>query len=303
MKFVITGATGFIGLELCQHLLENGHEVYAICRQGSLKTGNLPKDTKLHVVYANMSAYRTLSQQIDHVDIFVNLAWDATNHDGCDKEDAKICNIDYSLDAIIASRHMGCKLFVEAGSQEEYGITKERQSERTLCYPLSEFGRAKYVIYNMYSEYARIIGMKYLHLRLFSIYGAGDKTLSLISICIDKMLNNEPVDLALCMQNWNFVYLKDAVKQISLLSEYAFNNKDFKQEVFQIASEDTRCLQYFVLEMKELLESSSELRFGAEQPQNIVSLQPDMTKTKSAIGFISEFSFADGIKEVLSNRK
>lgn len=303
MKYIITGATSFIGIELCQYLLARGHEVYAICRQGSEKAVILPKDANLHVVFFNMSDYRNLGQKVDQADIFVNLAWDATDHEGRDQKDAQISNVEYSIDAIIASCHIGCKLFIEAGSQAEYGITKERQSDRTLCYPLTEYGKAKYVIYSMASAYARMVGMKYIHLRIFSTYGANDKSWTLISTCFDKMLKNEPVDLSPCMQNWNFIYVKDTVKQISLLSEYAISKEDFKQEIFQIASEDTRCLRYFVEEMKEILKSSSELRFGAVQAQHIVSLQPDMTKTKSAIGFISDYSFADGIREILRTKK
>ena len=303
MKFIITGATSFLGVELCQYLLTSGHEVYAVCRQGSAKAEDLPKDANLHVIFSDMSDFRNLWQKVERADIFVNLAWDATNHKGSDQKDAEITNVENSLDAIIASRYMGCKLFVEAGSQAEYGITKEMQSDRTLCYPHTEYGLAKYVIYKMASEYARMIGMKYIHLRIFSTYGAGDKPWTLVSTCFDKMLKNEPVELSPCMQNWNFVYVKDAVKQISLLCEYAIGKEDFKQEVFQIASEDTRCLRYFIMEMKEILESSSELRFGAVQPQNIVSLQPDMTKTRSAIGFISDYSFADGIREMLNTKK
>ena len=302
MKYIITGATSFIGVELCQYLLARGHEVYAICRQVSEKAEILPKDANLHIVFSDMSDYRNLGQKVEQADVFVNLAWNPTDHEGCAQKDAQITNIEYSLDAIMASRHIGCKLFIEAGSQAEYGITKERQSERTLCYPHTEYGRAKYVLYSMASEYARMVGMKYIHLRIFSTYGASDKSWTLISTSFDKMLKNEPIDLSPCMQNWNFIYVKDAVKQISLLSEYAISKEDFKLEVFQIASEDTRCLRYFIMEMKEILKSSSELRFGAGQAQNVVSLQPDMTKTKAAIGFISDYSFADGIREILKIR-
>ena len=150
--------------------------------------------------------------------------------------------------------------------------------------------------------YTKMTGMKCIHLRIFSAYGENDKEWTLISSCIDKMLKNEPVDLSPCTQNWNFLYVKDAAKQIALLSQYAFQTDGFDQEVYHIASEDTRVLKEFVLEMKKLTRSSSELHFGAIVPEILVSLQPDMSKTRKTIGFVSDYSFADGIKNVIKHK-
>ena len=293
MKYIITGATSFIGVQLCEYLLGCSHDIVAVCRKGSRKVDLLPKKGNLSVVYADMKEYRLLPSEIKEADIFINLAWDATTHEGREQ------NVEYSLDAVMAARQMGCKLFAEAGSQAEYGITKERQNDRTLCYPVTEYGRAKLTLNNMASEYCLMTKMKYLHLRIFSTYGENDRPYTLISTCIEKMLKDEPIDLSSCKQNWNFLYVKDAAKQIGMLSEYAYNDEKYRYEIFPIGSEDTRSLQYFVKEIKEITGSKSQLNFGSVEPKYVVSLQPEMTKTKSAIGFISDYSFSDGIKEIL----
>lgn len=300
MKYVITGATSFIGNELCQYLLTEGAEVYAVCRKGSNKIEFLPKDKNLHVVYANMSDYRMLNEQISYADVFVNLAWDATKHEGRDLKDEQWKNVENSIVSLIAARKMGCQLFVEAGSQAEYGVTLNNQTEQSECLPFTEYGKAKLSLKEMAFAYTKMIGMKYIHLRIFSTYGENDKSWTMVSSSIAKMLKNEPVDLSPCQQNWNFIYVKDAVKQIALLCNYAIKSESFTQEIFQIASEDTRPLKEFVEEMKSVAKSNSELRFGAIQPQQIVSLQPDISKTKNAIGFVSDYCFSDGIKNMIN---
>ena len=301
MKYVITGATSFLGVHLCDYLLGEGQQIFAICRQGNPKIAKLPKHNNLHIIYADMSEYRLLINKIQQADVFVNLAWGATTHEGRDLRESQWQNVEYSLGALIAARNMGCKLFVEAGSQAEYGSTTDIQTEHSQCNPFSEYGRAKLAMKNMASTYAKLTGMKYIHLRIFSLYGENDKPWTMIINVLKKMLANEPVDLSPCTQKWNFLYVKDAVKQIALLCDFAFRRDDFTQEIYHVASEDTRPLKDFVMEMKRQVGSYSQLNFGAVTPTHFVSLQPDMTKTKSAIGFISDYTFAEGIKNVINS--
>lgn len=303
MKYIITGATSFIGSEVCKYLLDNRHEVVAVCREGSPGIANLPKEDGISIVYASMVEYRNLPDKITDADVFVNLAWAATGHEGRNLMEAQWKNVEHSIDALIAARLIGCKLFVEAGSQAEYGLTDEVQTPECETNPFSEYGKAKLAMKEIAFAYCRLTGMKYLHLRIFSTYGEKDKKWTLVSTCIDKMLKNEPVELSPCTQNWNFVYVKDAAKQIALLSKYAIEKDDYDQEIFHIASEDTRSLRDFVIEMKQLTGSKSELHFGAVHPERLVSLQPDMDKTKTAISFVSDYTFVDGIKNIIACRQ
>lgn len=300
MKYVITGATSFIGIELCRFLIAKENEVYAVCRKSS-KVCSLPQNTNLHLVYADMSEYCQLNNRIKKADVFINLAWGATKHEGRNQKNEQWKNVEYSFDSLIAARMIGCQLFVEAGSQAEYGITLESQTEQSECHPFTEYGKAKLTLKDIAFAYTKMIEMKYLHLRIFSTYGENDKIWTMVSGTINKMLKNEPVDLSPCQQNWNFIYVKDAVKQIALLCDYAIQKESFTQEIFQIASEDTRQLMDFVEEMKELTGSDSELRYGAFFPQQVVSLQPDISKTKAAINFVSDYTFSEGIRQILKS--
>jgi nucleoside-diphosphate-sugar epimerase len=303
MKFVITGATSFIGVELTRYALSMGDEVIAVCRKGSAGIPKLGTHSNLKIVYSELSEYANLRNQIDKADLFVNLAWEGTGHSGRDVTDIQKDNIAHSLEAIKVAVGIGCSLFVEAGSQAEYGTVLDKISETTPCHPFSEYGKAKLAVKEQGSKIANALGMKYLHLRIFSLYGEEDHPWTLVMSSLRKMVNNEPVDLSPCTQNWNFLYVKDAVKQIYLLCQYALKNPEYEADVFNIASKDTRALKDFVKEMYTLSQSKSELKFGAIIPANVVSLDPDTSKTESATGFISDHNFKDIINNIICEFK
>ena len=301
MKYVITGATSFIGLELLDYLLSQQHQVVAVCRPNSKGLSKIPAGVE--IVTAKMSDYGNLYRDIEHADVFVNLAWGGTGHDGRNVQDVQRENVINTIAAMFAANKMGCQVFVEAGSQAEYGTVLEEITEETPCHPFSEYGRAKLEVKNRLFDLSEQLGIKYIHLRIFSLFGENDHSWTLVMSSIEKMLRNESIDLSPCTQNWNFLYVKDAVKQIKGLCDYALNSKTFQHEVFNIASHDTRMLKRFVEEMYSLTGSTSILNFGAVKPVNVVSLNPDMTKTEQATGFISNHTFKDVINIIIQKYK
>lgn len=299
MIFVITGASSFLGKEMINFLLSEGHQVFAVCRPNSKGLTKLPNSENLKIVLAEMPAYKNLQDQINYADIFINLSWQGTDHDSRNLKDIQEENIRYSSDAIYAASKMGCKLFVESGSQAEYGTCLDKITEETPCAPFSDYGRAKLAIKEKGFELAEVLDIKYLHLRIFSLFGETDHPWTLIMSCLKKMLVNEQVDLSPCTQKWNFLYVKDAVKQICLLIEFALRNGDFIHEVYNIASGDTRILKDFVEEMKALTMSNSKLNYGVVVPNNIVSLEPVVDKIENAIHFISDYSFRSVVNNII----
>lgn len=301
MKFVITGATSFIGLELIDYLLAHNHSIVAVCRQDSKGLSFIPHGVE--IVASKMCDYGRLCNAIPKADVFVNLAWGGTGHDGRNVVDIQNENITYTIAAMHAADKMRCKVFVEAGSQAEYGATTEPQTEDSNCNPFSEYGKAKLKVKQELFNLSEQLDINYIHLRIFSLFGEKDHPWTLIMSAVDKMLKNEQLDLSPCTQNWNFLYVKDAVRMITILCENAVDNISFKHEVYNIASDDTRQLKEFVERIKFLTGSSSILNYGANIPHNYVSLQPNMRKTIDAIGFTEFHNFDDVICRIVKSNR
>lgn len=296
MKFIVTGATGFIGSAFTKILLEYGHEVYAVCLEHSSALKRLPKDPSLKLVYSTLEEYCNLPSQIESADIFVNFAWYGNSVESRSINDIQQKNVSYIAVALKSAQKMGCKLFVEPGTQAEYGTVLDKITEETPCHPFSEYGKAKATVKDVCFNLCEKIGIKYMHLRIFSVYGEFDHLHTLILTSLNRMLENDPLDLSSCTQNWNFIYVRDVAKQIYFLCEKAYKDENFQHEVFNLASEDTRPLRNFVERIKYLLNSSSVLNFGMLTPEHLVTLNPDISKMKNYIGFVADYTFDEGVK-------
>lgn len=301
MIFVITGATSFLGTELCNYIIAQKNEVYAVCRRGSVKASQIQQSSLLHIIYSDMSEYFHLDELIGKADIFINLAWNGTGHSGRDNSEIQEENKENCYQAMKAAHKMGCSLFVETGSQAEYGTVLEKINEDTPCHPFSEYGMAKLAVKELGYAFAEKTGMKYMHLRIFSLFGEHDHSWTLIMSSLSKMKNNASIDLSTCEQNWNFLHVEDAAKQVYKLCIYAQSHSDFKHEIYNIASEDTRKLKDFVNQIKYLTKSKSDLNYGAIKPANIVSLNPDVSKTRNTINFIADHQFEDDIINIYNS--
>lgn len=290
-----------IGISLCQYISSlRGNMVYAVCREESSGLNKLPVNDQIKIVFSNLENLRNIEREIDRADVFINLAWTNTDHQGRNNAFLQGLNVDYAKNAIHIAAKMGCKLFVEAGSQAEYGIVNDTITEDTPCYPEVEYGKAKLKVQKEGTILCHSLGLKYLHLRIFSVFGENDRPWTLIMSAIDKLLKNEDLHLSACTQNWNYLYAPDCARQIVLLCKYFFNEPYITSAVYHIASKDTRPLKDFLEEMKCILNSSGKLLYGSIIPEKMILLNPSIEKTEKAIGSINEVSFAEAIKQIVS---
>lgn len=298
MKFFITGASSFIGVELCRYLADNGHQVIAMSRKENEQLNAITAGGHLQVFYADM---QTLAEKAKDVkaDVFIHLAWAGALLGQRDNQELQEGNIRFSLDCVELSKRMGCQLYVDAGSQAEYGIVPGVITEDTECHPVTAYGKAKLQMYHKTCELTRQLGLKYIHLRILSVYGENDHPNTLISSSLRKLRNNEPIEMRSGGQKWNYVYVKDAARQIGELAFYAVAKDDFRQEVYNIASEDTRLLKDFVITMKVICGSQSELKFGGYDKEKDVNLEPDVRKTKGIVIPLTTKIFEDRIKNMV----
>ena len=295
MIFFITGASSFIGVELCRYLSVNGHSVIAMSRRENEHLEAIKKDGHIQVFRADMQSLFDKAKGIS-ADVFIHLAWAGTTHE--DRNDPAIHeeNVRLSLECVKLAKQMGCQLYVDAGSQAEYGIVPGMLSEVTPCNPVSAYGKGKLKMYQESNILTRELGLKYIHLRILSVYGENDHDETLIKSALKKLKANEPIEMRSGGQKWNYVYVKDAARQIAVLSIHAVNYEGVQEEVYNIVSNDTRKLQNFIIAMKEITGSASELSFGGYNPEKDVNLNPDTKKISAIVKPLTEWVFEEVIK-------
>ena len=149
--------------------------------------------------------------------------------------------------------------------------------------------------------------MKFLDLRIFSVYGVGDHETTLVHTLVQAVLEDRSMDLSPCSQMWNFMEARDLARAIAFLLEGGFGSG-----TYDLCSQDSRPLKDYVLEIeslgkaflekkegKTLSTSSSLLRFGerASNAEGPADLKPSI-KDLYDRGFQEKISFQQGIEEL-----
>lgn len=306
-KVVITGATGFIGSNLASLYLEKGNVVYALVRPDSPNLDRLPIHKNLIPVFCDLEHVSDCVEEIGQADAFFHLAWGGVNRQEIDSQEVQKRNTETSLECVKAAARLKCRVFMDAGSRVEYGITKDGVMQEDMeCHPVNEYGKAKLSFYKQAAPLCKQYGMTYFHLRFFSVYGPKDHPWSIISTLTRDLPGDKTVSLSACLHRWNFMYIKDAAEAVYKLHQSAKHIKPDDEKsgmAVNIASQDTRVLKEFVEEIHELAKGRGKLEYGTfiQAKEGALSVCPDISRLKSLTkgAWKEQYTFCQGIEETM----
>lgn len=298
-KVVVTGATSFIGRHLIKKLLQSDYYIYAIVRPNSKNLSKIEANKNIEIVEIDLKNSDLIASKIgSKCDVFFHLAWDGTRGSTRDDHDLQYNNYVDSIKTVNAANELGCSVYIDAGSQAEYGLYNEVITEDTPCLPVTEYGKWKYKFFQEASVLCKEKGMAFKEPRFFSLYGPDDYEDTMVISMIKKMIKNEDCDLTAGIQKWNFLHIDDAVEGMVRLSEVACSDG-----AYNFGSDDTRTLREFVETMYNIVSSNSKLNFGKipYPTTGMVSIQPDNSKLKNQTGWSPNVKFEDGINDIFKH--
>ena len=309
MKIVITGATGFIGSNLAKLFLKKGAQVFALVRPGSSHLDVLPKDENLHLVFCDLDHVRDCAGQIGQADAFFHLAWGGVNRQEIDSPQVQAKNVAGSLECIRTAKELGCTMFMDVGSRVEYGLTDGFMQEDIECHPVNQYGKAKWEFYQKAVPLCEELGLHYVHLRFFSVYGTGDHPWSIISTLVRELPAGNKVSLSACRHQWNFMYIDDAVEAVYELYTHLpqsapdqYKKNGLVSTIVNIAGKDTGVLRDFVEEIHSIAGGAGELEYGTfvQAKEGALSVRPDISRLSLLTGGWKEkFTFRQGIETMM----
>ena len=296
-KVVITGATGMIGRTLIEYLLNKNIKVLAITRENSKKLNVLPNHKNLKVIECNLSNLSKLEQPENDYDTFYHLAWDGTFGNSRNDLDIQNKNIVYTIEAIHLAKRLGCKTFIGAGSQAEYGRVDGIIDENTKTNPENGYGIAKLKAGNLSRIEANKYNIKHIWTRIFSVYGPYDRDKTMIMSSIKHMLEGTSPDYTKGEQIWDYVYSEDVAKALYLIGKKGKNNA-----IYCIAQGKTKPLKEYIEILKNKIDNNIELKLGTipYSDKQVMNLSVNINKLTKEIGFIPETSFEEGIEKTIS---
>lgn len=296
---LVTGPTGAVGTALCRELANNGIRVYAVCRPASKRIRQIPVHENIKVIECDVSELTRLKELLEgEVDAFFHLAWAHTIGAGRNDMPAQIDNIRYTIDALRAASSLGCKVFIGAGSQAEYGRVEGALRSNTPCAPENGYGIAKLAAGNMSRIEALRLGIDHIWVRILSVYGPCDGEATMISSVIGKLLRGERPALTEGRQKWDYLFSEDAASAMLAMARRGVN-----QKTYVLGGGHSKPLREYIETIRDTVDPTLPLGFGeiAYAPNQVMHLEADLTELCEDTGFEPRVSFADGIRKTINS--
>jgi nucleoside-diphosphate-sugar epimerase len=192
MKVLVTGATGFIGQQVINHLLEYDVDIVA--------TANIPKECIKNISWKDQVNYiecDLTKRDVDYFNFFkgpdmlIHLAWgNLPNYRSKYHIEVNLLSNLSFINSIISG---GLANINVLGTCLEYGMQNGCLKEEKETYPENAYALAKDILRKFIQELSKHYGFQYNWIRLFYIYGKGQNKNSLFGQLENAIENHESV--------------------------------------------------------------------------------------------------------------
>lgn len=268
-KVIITGATGFIGGALTKKLLSMGVKVYGVDINQE-KLDEMKQYGNFVPIVADFSLYEQLDLLIKerNFDSCIHTAW-AGSLGGIDLYNYQLQNLNIVATCKIceAAARIDVKRFVFCSSSYSKMVTD------TSHFPINYYGIAKKSASDFAMAICKKNNIECNIATLTNTYGVGDTSQKAVNTFITKLLRNESIDLIEGTKPNDWVYIDDTVEGIQFVANSPFAFKDY-----YIGHKNISLFRDKLIEMKQILNSTSELNFGLYNESSYVDYSYNLTK-------------------------
>jgi UDP-N-acetylglucosamine 4-epimerase len=313
MKVLVTGGAGFIGSNLCEHLLKEGNEVRCL---DNFATGHIENLLPLFDKYPN--TFKLIVGDIRNIDdcrkavegmeyVLHEAALGSVPRSIKDPVTTNAVNIGGFLNMLLAARDAGIKRFIFAASSSTYGDSKTLPKvEDIIGKPLSPYAITKYVDELYADVFARTYGTEYIGLRYFNVFGRRQDPhgayAAVIPLFVMKFMAHEsPVINGDGEYSRDFTYI-DNVIQMNMLALTTIN-KDAVNQIYNTAFGERTTLNQLVAYLKEDLSAFDkeiakvEVVHGPNRLGDIPHSLACIDKAKKLLNYDPKFSMKQGLRE------
>ena len=303
MHYLVTGGAGFIGTNLCEELVKQGHKVSVIDNLciSDANVGFL-EEIGVTLYVKDIVDFEDIKDCFEGVDVVVHLA--AMNRAQRSIEmplEANEVNIKGTLNCLESARQYGVKRFVNISSSSVYASQRDvlLQEDMPLA-PPHPYGVGKLTGEHYARIYKDLYDLDTVSLRFFSVYGPRqlgsiDKA-GVVAKFIHHAVQGMPLEIyGDGTQLRNFSYVVDVVKCVVLASE----REESVGEVINIANEREVDVNYLASVVKEVTGKDVKVKH-VEALKGDPSRNPaDTSKCQKLLGYVPKCSFEEGVQNTL----
>jgi len=212
-NIAITGANGFVGRHVLDHLLRENHNIKILVKKSKIRNQYQPNIKVIELNDLFHEKAETLKQILKGVEILIHLAWYT--------EPNQYLTSPLNIDCLTGTLNLA-KAFVEAGGRRFIGIGTCFEYDTDQCLlsintplnPKSIYAASKSSAFQLLTQIFSVSEVEFSWCRLFYLYGDGEDTRRLVAYIKQKLSIGETVELTSGNQIRDFLDVQDAAKMI-----------------------------------------------------------------------------------------
>lgn len=277
-KILLTGSTGFVGMNLLPKLIHLGYDVIQL----SSKDGDIAKE----------ETWINLPQ----TEIVIHLASKTSVPESWTKSYEYInCNLMGTVNALnYCKKHNSKLIFISSylyGNPDQLPINENASLKPTNPYALSKLLSEQACEYYSKSENIKIV-----ILRPFNIFGPGQSNNYLIQFIISQLETSKMIKVKDLIPKRDYLYIDDFTDAIlnSLTLNSNFN-------IFNIGSGQSYSVKEVIDIIQKLLNTNASVESDNERRKNeIMDTIADISMANKILNWSPKISFIEGIQNILN---
>ena len=322
MKYLVTGAAGFIGFHVSQRLLKDGHQVTGIDNLNDYYDVNL-KQARLDLLQSPLFSFHKidLADREGIAQLFAHEKFNRVIHL------AAQAGVRYSLENPFAyadsnligylnilegCRHNHVEHLLYASSSSVYGLNRKMpfSTDDSVDHPVSLYAATKKANELMAHTYSHLYGIPTTGLRFFTVYGPWGRPDMALFKFTKAMLEGKSIDVYnYGKMKRDFTYIDDIVEAIVRMQDIIPQpNPEWTVEtgspadssapyrVYNIGNSSPVELMDYITALEEALGMVAEKNMMPIQPGDVLETSADTKPLYDMVGFRPQTTVSQGVK-------
>jgi len=308
MIILITGALGFIGSNLADKLLREGHQIVGLDNFDpfygtNIKKNNISnalKNERFHLVEADIRDKVKLEECFAKYDIgmVIHLAAKAGVRPSImNPEETYDVNVTGTLNLLETMRKFKVPKLIFASSSSVYGNNKKVPFSETdnVDFPISPYAASKKACELLCHTYHHLYDFDVFCLRFFTVFGPRQRPDLAINKFTDNILHQQPIEMyGDGSTARDYTYIEDILDGI-----YLSLDKVKGYEIINLGESKTITLSKMISVIEKKLNRKAIFNRMPMQAGDVNYTNAEITKAKNILGYNPKWKFEDGIEEFI----
>jgi len=304
-KILVTGGAGFIGSNLTEALLKQGHQVRVLDNFSTGKRENLAFNgayPSFEIIEGDIRDLNFCQKTIKGTEfVFHQAALPSVQRSMEDPLTSNSVNVEGTLNVLLAARDAGVRRLIYASSSSVYGDTPTLPKREVMpANPLSPYALQKYIGEQYCRLFFQLYGLETVSLRYFNIFGPKQDPTSIYSAVIPKFIDallegRPPVIFGDGEQSRDFTYI-DNVLQANLL---AMTREHLNGETINIACGRRTSVNQLLNILKNIMGSKVLPIYQERRKGDVRDSLADIQKGKQVLNYEPQVEIEAGLKRTV----